>query len=203
MLLIWIHSIKLQTDLLKMTKMKKKSILIALMITALSWGQDVFEKYEYDDSVTYFSISPKMFEMLAKLSVEINDPEAEQFISLVQDIDSFKVISTESSAIGKEIQVWVDKHIRKADLEELMRVRDKEAHVDFYVKSSNDDDFVKELMMFVSNISGKVDLGNRTPETVLLYLSGDIDLTQISKIANQMNLPGGAQLNKLNEKENE
>ena len=203
MLLIWIHSIKLQTDLLKMTKMKKKSILIVLMITALSWGQDVFEKYEYDDSVTYFSISPKMFEMLAKLSVEINDPEAEQFISLVQDIDSFKVISTESSAIGKEIQVWVDKHIRKADLEELMRVRDKEAHVDFYVKSSNDDDFVKELMMFVSNISGKVDLGNRTPETVLLYLSGDIDLTQISKIANQMNLPGGAQLNKLNEKENE
>jgi len=202
-LLIWIHSIKLQTDLLKMTKMKKKSILIVLMITALSWGQDVFEKYEYDDSVTYFSISPKMFEMLAKLSVEINDPEAEQFISLVQDIDSFKVISTESSAIGKEIQVWVDKHIRKADLEELMRVRDKEAHVDFYVKSSNDDDFVKELMMFVSNISGKVDLGNRTPETVLLYLSGDIDLTQISKIANQMNLPGGAQLNKLNEKENE
>ena len=203
MLPIWIHSIKLQTDLLKMTKMKKKSILIVLMITALSWGQDVFEKYEYDDSVTYFSISPKMFEMLAKLSVEINDPEAEQFISLVQDIDSFKVISTESSAIGKEIQVWVDKHIRKADLEELMRVRDKEAHVDFYVKSSNDDDFVKELMMFVSNISGKVDLGNRTPETVLLYLSGDIDLTQISKIANQMNLPGGAQLNKLNEKENE
>ena len=203
MLPIWIHSIKLQTDLLKMTKMKKKSILIVLMITALSWGQDVFEKYEYDDSVTYFSISPKMFEMLAKLSVEINDPEAEQFISLVQDIDSFKVISTESSAIGKEIQVWVDKHIRKADLEELMRVRDKEAHVDFYVKSSNDDDFVKELMMFVSNISGKVDLGNRTPETVLLYLSGDIDLTQISKIANQMNLPGGAQLNKLNEKGNE
>lgn len=203
MLLIWIHSIKLQTDLLKMTKMKKKSILITLMITALSWGQDVFEKYEYDDSVTYFSISPKMFEMLAKLSVEINDPEAEQFISLVQDIDSFKVISTESSAIGKEIQVWVDKHIKKADLEELMRVRDKEAHVDFYVKSSKDDDFVKELMMFVSNISGKVDLANYKPETVLLYLSGDIDLTQISKIANQMNLPGGAQLNKLNEKENE
>ena len=203
MLPIWIHSIKLQTDLLKMTKMKKKSILIALMITALSWGQDVFEKYEYDDSVTYFSISPKMFEMLAKLSVETNDPEAEQFISLVQDIDSFKVISTESSAIGKEIQMWVDKHIKKADLEELMRVRDKEAHVDFYVKSSNDDDFVKELMMFVSNISGKVDLVNYKPETVLLYLRGDIDLTQISKIANQMNLPGGAQLNKLNDKENE
>ncbi|MDG1822601.1 MAG: DUF4252 domain-containing protein [Flavobacteriaceae bacterium] len=183
--------------------MKKKSILIVLMITTLSWGQDVFEKYEYDDSVTYFSISPKMFEMLAKLSVEINDPEAEQFISLVQDIDSFKVISTESSVIGKEIQGWVDKHIKKASLEELMRVRDKEAHIDFYVKSSNNDDFVKELMMFVSNISGKIDLGNRAPETVLLYLSGDIDLTQISKIANQMNLPGGEQLNNLNKKNNE
>ena len=55
--------------------------------------------------------------------------------------------------------------------------------------------------MFVSEINeDKINLGDRQPETVLLYLSGDIDLTQISKLVNEMNLPGGHQLGKLNEK---
>jgi hypothetical protein len=54
--------------------------------------------------------------------------------------------------------------------------------------------------MFVSEINeDKINLGDRQPETVLLYLSGDIDLTQISKLVNEMNLPGGQQLGKLNE----
>ncbi|MGB1080096.1 MAG: DUF4252 domain-containing protein [Flavobacteriaceae bacterium] len=184
--------------------MKKKIILVALFALSLSWGQDVFEKYEYDDSVSYFSISPKMFEMLAKLSIESNDPEADQFLSLVEKIKSFKVITTESTDISGDIQRWVDKHIKAVKMEELMRVRDKEAYVNFYVKSGRNDDLVKELLMFVTDINNEhIDLGNRKPETVLLHLSGDIDLTQISKLVNQMNLPGGQQLGKLNDKENE
>ncbi len=184
--------------------MKKKIILVALFTLSLSWGQDIFEKYEHDDSVSYFSISPKMFEMLAKLSIETNDPESSQFLSLVQEIKSFKVITTESTDIAGEIQRWVDKHIKAVKMEELMRVRDEEAHVNFYVKSARNDDLVKELLMFVTDINTKqINLGDRKPETVLLHLSGDIDLTQISKLVNQMNLPGGQQLGKLNEKENE
>jgi hypothetical protein len=96
----------------------------------------VFEKYEYDDSVSYFSISPKMFQMLAKLSIETNDPEADNFIRLVEEIKSFKVITTESKDISNDIQTWVDQHIKSQNLEELMRVREKGAHVNFYVKSS-------------------------------------------------------------------
>lgn len=182
----------------------KKIVLFALITASLSWSQDVFEKYEYDDNVSYFSISPKMFQMLAKLSLETNDPEADQFIKLVQEIESFKVITTESTNIATDIKGWVEKHIKKGNMEELMRVRDQEANVDFYVKSGKSDDLVKELLMYVSEIDPeKIKIKNRKPETVLLYLSGDIDLAQISKLVNQMNLPGGQQLGKLNEKENE
>ena len=181
--------------------MKKSILIIALITASFSWGQDVFEKYEYDDSVSYFSISPKMFQMLAKLSIETNDPEADKFIKLVEEIESFKVITTESKGVAQEIQTWVDKHIKTQNLDELMRVRDKGAHVNFYVKSTKNDDRVKKLLMFVTDINeGQIDLGDRKPETVLLYLSGDIDLTQISKLVNEMNLPGGQQLGKLNEK---
>ena len=48
--------------------MKKSILIIALITASFSWGQDVFEKYEYDDSVSYFSISPKMFQMLQSLA---------------------------------------------------------------------------------------------------------------------------------------
>ena len=181
--------------------MKKKMILLALIAASLSWGQDVFQKYQYDESVSYFSISPKMFEMLAKLSIETNDPEADQFIKLVKEIKSFKVITSESVDVSNDIKGWVDKHIKKTNMEELMRVRDKDAYVNFYVKSEKDNDKVKKLLMFVTDINTEqINLGNRKPETVLLYLGGTIDLTQISKLVNKMNLPGGQQLSKLNEK---
>ena len=127
--------------------------------------------------------------------------QREVIITFDTTTESFKVITTESEDIAKDIQIWVDKHIKTQNLEELMRVRDKGAHVNFYVKSTKNDDRVKKLLMFVTDINGdQINLGDRNPETVLLYLSGDIDLTQISKLVNEMNLPGGQQLGKLNEK---
>ena len=43
----------------------------------------------------------------------------------------------------------------------------------------------------------------REIETVLLTLTGDIDLRQVSKITNQMDIPGGDQLKKASEKDND
>ena len=40
----------------------------------------------------------------------------------------------------------------------------------------------------------------REIETVVLYLTGDIDLRQVSKLANKMDVPGGKQLQKVNDK---
>ena len=180
--------------------MKKSILIIALTTAVFSFGQGVFDKYEYDDSVSYFSISPKMFQMLAKLSIETSDQEADKFLKLVKEIESFKVMTTESKDISTDIQKWVDQYIKTQNLEHLMRVREKGANVNFYVKSTKKDDSVKKLLMLVTNINeDQIKLGNFKPETVLLYLSGDIELTQISKLVNEMNLPGGQQLGKLNE----
>ena len=181
--------------------MKKSIVLLALITFSLSWGQDIFEKYEYDDSVSYFSINPKIFQMLAKLSIETGDPEADKFIKLVEEIKSFKLITTERTEIAEDIQIWVEKHIKTQNLEELMRVRDIGAHVNFYVKSTENDNRVEKLLMFVTDINeDQIKLANRNPETVLLYLTGDIDLNQISMLVKEMNLPGGELLGKLNEK---
>lgn len=46
------------------------------------------------------------------------------------------------------------------------------------------------------NINGK----KREIETVILSLTGDIDLRQISKLTDKMNVPGGKHLKKAGEK---
>jgi hypothetical protein len=90
-----------------------------------------------------------------------------------------------------------------------MRIKDGEQTVKFYVKEGKDDNHVKELLMFVNGlkevtkgqditINGK----KREIETVILSLTGDIDLRQVSKLTNKMNVPGGDQLKKVGDKKN-
>ena len=66
-----------------------------------------------------------------------------------------------------------------------------------------DENHVKELLMFVNGIKEMtqgqditINGKKREIETVLLTLTGDIDLRQISKLTSQMNMPGGEQLKK-------
>ena len=71
-----------------------------------------------------------------------------------------------------------------------MRVKDKEANVKFYIKQGRDENHVRELLLFVSDINNKnIEIGNRKFESVLVSLTGDIDLNKISAHTKQMNLP--------------
>jgi hypothetical protein len=62
--------------------------------------------------------------------------------------------------------------------------------VKFYIKNGKDDDHVSELLMFVTGIKNSdVSINDRQIETVLLTLTGDIDLTKIGSLTKKMNLP--------------
>ncbi|MFP2996525.1 DUF4252 domain-containing protein [Spongiivirga sp. MCCC 1A20706] len=180
--------------------MKKLVLTIAIaLISVGTYAQSIFDKYESNPDVAFISVSPKMFKMLGSIGIETDDPEAQEFISLVNSITNFKVITTDNGAISKDITSWVSKHVRSTDLEELMRVRDGDSNVKFYVKEGKDDNHVKELVMFVTGFDqANVNINGKKLETVLLSLSGDIDLRQVGKLTDQMDLPGGKQLKKAN-----
>ena len=85
-----------------------------------------------------------------------------------------------------------------------MSVKDPDANVTFYVKDGNIEDHVEQLLMFVTE-AGKfsknnIEIEGRDIEAVLLLLEGDIDLNKISKLTDQMDLPGGKQLKKAQKK---
>lgn len=184
----------------------KKQIAIFLMalLPTFIYSQDIFDKYEDNDEVTFVAMQPKMFQMLGKMSVSSDDPEAKDFFELVNSITSFRVITTASSSISNDIDGWVSKRLKGSSYEELMRVRDGDSNVKFYVKEGKDDDHVKELLMFVTGMKDKnIEIEGRKMETVLLSLTGDIDLRKIGKLTDKMNLPGGKQLGKASDKKGE
>ncbi len=189
--------------------MKKTLILFALAmmlmpLTAMA-QKNVFDKYSDNDDVTYVSIKPKMFQMLAKIDIDTDDKDAKEFLEMVNSITSFKTMATDDKKIAADIANWVKS--RSNSLEELMEVKDDGMVVKFYVKEGKDSDHVAELLMFVNGLDEKMKDANiningkdRSLETVVISFTGDIDLNQISKLTSKMNLPGGKELDKKGKK---
>jgi hypothetical protein len=183
--------------------MKNKLLVLVMAIMLLpmvGMAQDIFEKYSDNSDVTYVSIKPKMFQMIAKMGINVEDPEAKAYMDMVKSITSFKTVMTENKMISADISKWVKS--RSTSLEELMEVKDDGTEVKFYIKEGKDSDHVKELLIFVNGIdkvmkeSVDVNGKQRRIETVIVSLTGDIDLNEISKLTDKMNIPGGKHLEK-------
>ena len=186
--------------------MKKVNlVLFALLFSFLVNGQSIFERYANSDDVSLVSISPKMFKMLGQMSINFDDPEAQEYLDMVSSINNFKVLISGNKEVSDEMLKWVKKEVSSKDLEELMTVKDIEGDVSFYVKDGSSEDHVEKLLMFVTQHSegslNNLEINGRDIESVLLLLEGDIDLNKISKLTDQMDLPGGRQLKKAQQKQ--
>ncbi|WP_338730960.1 DUF4252 domain-containing protein [Mangrovimonas cancribranchiae] len=175
-------------------------LIMAIMLLPLTgMAQDIFAKYSENPEVTYVSIKPKMFQMLAKMDINTDDPEAQEYLNMVNSITSFKTIVTDNESISKDVVGWVTS--RKSSLSELMEVKDDGVEMKFYIKEGKDEDHVSEFLMFVNGLSQvtkgadiEVNGKKRNVETVIVSLTGDIDLNQISRLTKKMNIPGGEHL---------
>ena len=193
----------------KLNTMKKFLIAFAFAIvlmplTAMAQS-DIFEKYSANDNVSYASIKPKMFQMLAKINVDTDDADAEDFIKMVKSITSFKTLATENKSISSDMAKWVNS--RSSALEELMEIKDNGMVVKFYVKEGKNEDHIAELLMFVNGLDAvlkdsdiTINGKKRGMESVLVSFVGDIDLNLISKLVNAFDLPGGKELDKKSKK---
>ena len=113
---------------------------------------------------------------------------------MIKNIESLRVFATESLEVANQMEAAVKSYLKTANLEELMRVKDGDSNVIIYVKEGKSEDFVKELFMFVK------DSEKTSKESVIISLTGEIDLNQIAKLTSKMDLPGGEHLEKANNK---
>ena len=174
--------------------MKKNIVIWVLAVLPFAgFAQSIFDKYEDLDKVTSVVVNQSMFNLLAKIDVEVDDKEAQDFMDIAKTIKNLKVFTTDDKSISVDMKASVDKYLKSSSMEELMRVKDEDTNVKFYIKTGRDSDHVSELLMFVTGINN-VKMKDRKFETVLLSLTGDIDLNKISSLTNRMNLP--SELNK-------
>jgi hypothetical protein len=188
--------------------MKKIVVILSLLAAPIVMSaQSIFEKYEDQEHVTSVVVNQKMFKMLANIEIQTDDPDADDFINQVKMLDNLTVFTTDNMDVSNSMKKDVEKYIKNSKLEELMRIKDGDQTVNFFILEGKDDNHVKELLMFVNglgditkeeniSINGK----QRVIETVLLSLTGDIDLRQVSKLTTQLNVPGGDQLKKATKK---
>jgi hypothetical protein len=175
----------------------------------LTFAQGVFDKFEENAEVSSFVINQKMFRMLATIDVDMDDADDQEFLEMVKKITGLKVFTTGDDKVSADMKSTVDSYLKATKLEELMRFKDGEQTVKFYVKEGKDDNHVKELLMHMTGLKGltegqdiEINGKKRVFETVVLSLTGDIDLRQVSKITNKMDIPGGEQLKKAGDKKN-
>lgn len=169
-----------------------KKIIITLVVALspiLFFGQSLFDKYDGPDEIITVIVNKKMFEMMG--NVQTNDKDAQQFLRLIKGLDNLRVFTTSDKKWSSDMKSTVDKHLKSNALEELMRISDAGKNARIYIKSGDTATRVKELLMFIED--GK-------NETVLLSLTGNFDLNDISALTDKMNLPGGEELKKASEK---
>lgn len=167
-------------------------ILVAVMVMSgwIASAQSQFDKFEDIDGVTSVVVTQKAFSLMSKIGSESDD----EYMELIKNIESLKVFATESAEVAKQMEAAAKSYLKTANLEELMRVKDGDSNVTIYVKEGKSADFVSELFMFVK------DSENSSKESVIISLTGNIDLNQVSKLTQKMDLPGGEHLEKAGKK---
>lgn len=173
--------------------MRKIMILLGFMIFSLGLNaQSIMDKFydQYSGAEGYTSvyISKYMFEMFKgnQVNVDMEDEMAE----VISKLDCIKILATdEDPGTTSKINLYgeIMKLLPSSAYKEVMVVKESDQNVSMYVKE--DRDKVVELLMVVGG----------TDENVLISIQGDIDMKNISKLANTMNIEGMENLEKIEE----
>ncbi|SHF77324.1 protein of unknown function [Flavobacterium segetis] len=168
----------------------KKFVLTMLLMFVVSpiFAQAVFDKFDGQDDVTSVIVNKKMFDLMSKVKSDATDKQTQQYLALLKKLDNLKVFTTKSTRVEGEMKLAAEKYIKTAGLEELMRVNENGRNIKILVKSGSTDSQIRELLMFIE--------GAKNDDTILMSLTGNFDLNELSALTDKMRIPGGEDLKK-------
>jgi len=164
--------------------MKKIILIIAFVVAPLiSYSQSIFDDLEDMDDVSSVIVNKDAFEILSKFNVDDKDNEAMQTFKMIQNLNEFKVFSSNNESVANTMEKLVKRAVKNKKLTELMRAKDKGSRVKIYVKATNSKDIVSEVLMFVKNKDDNED----HYQVTIVSLTGKIDVNKLSKLADTYN----------------
>ena len=176
--------------------MKKFLFMLPLFILAAQFktaAQDdailrFFNQYSEDERFTMVHVSPKLFSMISK--IETSDEDWNKVREIVKDLGGLRVLTSDSIDNGMELYKNALSKVPKSEYDELLTVRDGDENVRIWIKESNNETVIEELLLLVG----------AEHEFTLLSFSGKIDLEKISDLSKTLDIDGAQHLGKLKSK---
>lgn len=167
--------------------MKKVILLLAFAIAPmLTNAQSLFDSFEEMDGVDMVVVTKDAFQLLKKFqpkNVKSDDNEVMQAFEMINDLNEFKMFSTDNLDIATQMEKMVNTSIKKSKLTELMRIKEDDSRIKIYVKSTSNKDYVSEVLMFVKGIDKRT---NGMSDAVVLSLTGNIDVNKMSEFTSKV-----------------
>ena len=157
------------------------TLLLALTLPVLSLAQEseaqkLYKMFSGQDGYTTVSISSWMLGMMG----ESDDPEFKEAIKGLTGI-KILVMDDESPKAIKEFYTMMDMSLSSKGYEELMLITEGKDEVKFLIHTEADK--IGELVLLV--------------DEVMILIAGDIDLENISKLSNGMDIEGMEHLEEM------
>ena len=169
--------------------MKKLIIILVLWMPLLMNGQEsklhrFFDECSGKEGYTSVYITKYTFDLFARITDETDEKE---FHELTSKLNSVKILTADAK---KDFTKQLSQLITNDIYHDLMIVKDGKQTVRFLVNEKQGK--ISELVMIVTG----------EDETVLMFLEGEIDLKNISKLSKSMNINGFEYLDKIDKNEN-
>ncbi len=171
--------------------MKKRIIKIAIVIAALLpvslFAQQktvidgLYDKYAGKEGFTTINISSDMFEMLAGINMGDSSEDAKKTQEALKQLDGLKLLVYEPKDSTAVVDFYreIKNKIPHDKFKEIMTVDSDDSKIRFLVNQDKNGK-IKEFLMFI----------NGDGESLVMSLTGTIDMKTISEIGNAVNMPG-------------
>lgn len=179
--------------------MKKLSVTLVVILMAMmpmvtkaqSAIDRLYEKYAGKDGFTSINVSPEMFKMMAGFSMNDSSKEAIAAQDAIKQIKSLKMLVYEPKDSIKALNFYhvIQRMVPMNGFKDLMTINSHGNNLKFLARQDPNGK-IRELLMIVRG----------DHETMIMSMTGKIDMKSIAEISKSMNIHGMGDLKKLGEK---
>ena len=171
-------------------------IMIPFVMNAQSPLDKLVEKYSGQDGFTTVNISKEMFQMIQQLGAgDAKDTSAVEMKKMMEQLTGLKVLTFnfDSTKISRGVSVYNEFAglFPSATYKELMTVNEGRQNIRFLTKQDGSGK-ISEMVMLMKDKT----------EVSVLSLTGNIDLSTVSKLSKGMNIRGMEGFSKIKHSHN-
>ena len=162
-------------------------LFISFPVTGFAQGSqidDFFEKFSDKEGYTVITFTKEMFELYSNKGNSRQDKDSANVSGAITLMKMLTVNSDtkKSESFSKELQSVLPQNKYK----KLMEIKEAGSNITFLIRQEGNR--IKEFIMTIDGAS-----------PMLIYIKGDMDLDQLSKLSDSMDIEGFDKLDKINE----